>query len=483
MLLALMGASSAAVAAAGEEPRVAITQGVLEGRETDGVRRFLNIPYAEGPVGALRWKAPRPAPGWQGVRMATQMGPICAQWRPPTDTRPMSEDCLSLNIWAPDSAGKALPVMVWIHGGGFIGGSNSQPAYDGAVLAGKQVVVVTVNYRLGPLGFMAHPGLTAEAPYGASGNYGILDLVEALNWVRGNIAAFGGDPDNVTLFGQSAGSTAISILQASPLAKGLFHRAIAQSTSQFDPDGGLIGRQDMRGAEQYGQAFGRKLGAETIEALRALPAEALTGELTFFWPTERDGYVLPDLVYTVFEDGRQHDVPLLLGSTADEGATIRKEWVYRTPEQAAAYDRLYGTLADPVRQSATDAIQWQMRTWARLQGRTGRHPAWLYFFDQPWPGQPELGAFHSSDVEFTFGMLDVRDQPWREADRRLSTLMMDYWVRFARHGDPNGPSLPAWPAYDDAAPRLMRLSSAPALIATPRAEAQVFLDRWFDERR
>ncbi|MCW2338583.1 para-nitrobenzyl esterase [Sphingobium sp. B2D3A] len=484
-LAALLLASTAAPLAAdtGAAPQVTIRQGALKGAEADGVRKFLNIPFGASTAGERRWKAPVAASGWSGLRDATQFGPICPQWRPPVDQRPMSEDCLSVNVWAPAAHKGPLPVMVWIYGGGFLGGSNREPAYDGTALAKMGVVLVTLNYRVGPLGFMAHPGLTAEAPYKASGNYGILDQIEGLKWVRDNIAAFGGDPGNVTVFGESAGSTAISILQASPLAKGLFHRAIGESTSQFDPDGGLVGRKEMREAEAYGSDFGRKLGGETVAQLRALPMDAFTKELAFFWPTERDGYVLPDIVYNIFAAGKQNDVPTLVGSNSMEGSNIRKDWVQRSDTNGAAYDRIYGASKDQLGQSSTDAVQWQMRSWAKLQAKTGKSGAWLYWFDQPWPGKPEMGAFHSAEIVYVFRNLQVEDQPWTPEDHKLSDLVSHYWVNFARTGNPNGPGLPEWPRYDDTAPKLMRLSPQPAVIGTPRAEAQAFLDSYFDARR
>lgn len=464
--------------------RVEIRQGKLSGVEVDGIKRFLNIPYAASTAGGQRWKPTVPASGWTGERDATEPGPICAQWRAPgANTVPMSEDCLSLNIWTPANRGGRLPVMVWIHGGGFMFGSNREPTYDGARLAEKGVVVVAINYRLGPLGFLAHPDFTAETAYKASGNYGMLDQIEALKWVRDNIAAFGGDPSNVTVFGESAGSTAISILQASPLAKGLFHRAIGQSTSQFDPDGGLVGRKDMRGAEAYGVEFAEKLGARSGAELRALPVEKLLSDLVFMWPTERDGYVLPDIVYSRFAAGLQNDVPLLVGANSDEGSNLQKDWVVRTPQNAADYDRLYGKIDQPLRQSSSDAVQWQMRSWAGLQARTGKSKAWLYWFDQPWPGRKQDGAFHGGEIVYVFRNLDVEKQPWHNEDRRLSELMATYWVNFARNGDPNGAGLPPWPSYNADRPQVMRLSPDPAVISTPRAEAQEFLDRYFDERR
>lgn len=481
-LISGLGVTSTAQAA-DAAPQVETKLGMLAGSEVDGIRRFFDIPYAQPPVGQLRWRAPRPALPWAGVRAARAFGPICAQERAGLPPLPMSEDCLTLNVWTPAGAKGPLPVMVWIHGGGFLAGSGREPEFDGTQFARKGVVLVTINYRVGPFGFLAHPGLTAEAAYHSSGNYGILDQILALKWIRANIAAFGGDARNVTIFGESAGSTAVSILQASPLARGLFDKAIGESTSQFDPDGGLIGRKDLKGAEDYGKAFGEKLGASTIAQLRALSMQQILSKFTFFWPTERDGYVLPDFVYNIFAQGKQADVPTLIGSNSDEGSTIKKDWVQRTDADAADYDRIYGGLADPLRQSATDAIEWQMRTWARLQATTGKAPTWLYWFDRAWPGQPERGAFHGGEMIYVFKTLTIQNQPWTDEDRALSNLMSDYWVNFARTGNPNAAGLPRWPRYDPKAPLLMRLSPDPMAIPTPRADVQAWLDRYFDARR
>ena len=475
------------IARVGAALHVDVQQGALRGAETDGIRHFFGIPFAAPPIGDLRWRAPQAPAAWTGEREATAFGPACEQIRRPAKNgeaaMPMSEDCLTLNIWSPETKGAPLPVMVWIHGGGFMFGSGREPTFDGTALAKKGVVLVTINYRLGALGFMAHPEMTAEAGYHASGNYGILDQIAALKWIRGNIAAFGGDPRNVTIFGESAGSTAISILQASPLAAGLFDKAIGESTSQFDPDGGLIGRKDMRQAEEYGKAFADKLGAPTLPALRALPPEQILADPTFFWPTERDGYVLPDIVYNIFAQGRQNDVPTLVGSNSDEGSTIKMEWVKRVQADPAAYDRIYGSADDQLRQSATDAVEWQMRTWAKLQTRTGKAKAWLYWFDRPWPGQVAKGAFHGSEIVYVFKNLATESQPWTDEDRRVSDLMSSYWVNFARTGNPNGPGLPEWPNYAESDPKLMRLAPDAGVISSPRPQAQAFLDSYFDKRR
>jgi para-nitrobenzyl esterase len=469
------------------QPTVTVSGGALTGTQEDGVNRFLGIPYAAPPVNDLRWRAPQPAAAWDGTRDASKFGPDCVQngprGAPPDTSRPASEDCLTLNIWAPANANGELPVMVWIHGGGYMFGSGSQPNVDGTQFAKMGVVLVTLNYRLGPFGFMAHPELTAEAEYGSSGNYGILDQIAALKWVQENIAQFGGDPANVTIFGESAGAGSVNILQASPLAKGLFAKAIGESTSQFDPNAGMAGRQDLSSAEQAGVSFGKSRGANSLAEMRALPPEKILADAPFFWPFEKDNYVLPDLVWNIFAEGKQNDVPTMVGYNSDEGATLPVEFVKRDAGFEGDYDRFYGKLDDPRRQASTDGVQWQMRVWAQLQAQTGTRPAWSYYFDRAWPGRVADGAFHGAEIVYVFQNLDTEDQPWTDDDRALSRQMAQYWVNFARTGDPNGEGLPQWPRYNPTEPRLLRLAPGNGVIETPRPEVQAFLDRYNEARR
>ena len=485
LALATAFTSSAQAADTPASVQVSVQDGALRGSESDGINRFLNIPYATPPVGDLRWKDPEPAKPWASVRDATQYGPACPQGNPsgkPLEF-PTSEDCLTLNIWAPAKHNGPLPVMMWIHGGGHMWGSGREPTFDGTAFAKKGVLLVTINYRLGVLGFMAHPELNAESPHHSSGNYGILDQIEALKWIKQNIAAFGGDPNNVTIFGESAGSGAVNILQASPLAKGLFNRTIGESTSQMDPDGGMAGRLDLQSAGELGKAFADKVGAHSLAELRAMSPDKLLSVPVFFWPTERDNYVLPDLVYNIFAQGKQNDVPTLVGSNSYEGGTLRKGWQKPDASEKAQFDALYANSKDLIGQNSTDNVEWQMRVWAKLQAENGRNKSWLYWFDEAWPGKPELGSFHGAEIVYVFQTLDTQKQPWTAADRKVSDLVSSYWVNFARNGNPNGPGLPEWPSYNAQDPKLMRLAPDPGVITTPRPQAQEFLDAYFAERR
>ena len=400
---------------------IRLTSGPISGEERNGVRAYKGIPYAAPPVGPLRWKPPaEPAP-WTDVRAFTKFGPACPQegkdlFGPVGE---QSEDCLYLNIWTPQGYGDAKwPVMVWIHGGGFLRGAGGKASYDGAELAKRGgVVVVSFNYRLGPLGFLAHPALTAESPHHASGNYGIMDQIAALEWVRKNIAAFGGDPGRITIFGQSAGGVSVCALMASPLATGLFHRAIVQSGSA---PGNLHDRPAM---ESLGVEFARRLGAGDLQAMRAKsPGEVLAaakkntggvGEGTQDHLSV-DGYVLTDSPGKVFAAGRQHNVPLIAGTTKDE-------------------DKLF--------LAGVKAVVDRM---APLQPKT-------FFYEfRHTPGYAvanSLGAFHGVELPYVFHYFPPTLESNAE-DEQLSGLLIGYWTRFARTGDPNGDGEPAWAAYD-----------------------------------
>jgi len=449
---------------------VTVDGGQLRGTTASGVRVFKGIPFAAPPVGALRWKPPQPVVAWSGVKAADTFGAQCMQQPYPAGSpyasapQPTSEDCLYLNVWTAARRGDKRPVMVWIHGGAWTRGSGSTPAYDGSVLAKKGVVVVTTNYRLGVLGFFAHPQLTKESLNHASGNYGILDHVAALKWVQKNIAAFGGDPSRVTIFGESGGSWSVNVVQATPLAKGLFHRAIGESGGQF------AGAPALAEAERRGVAFATEVGARTLADLRALPAEKLLGIEEFRTRVNVDGYVLPEDVRSIFAHRKQNSVPVLVGSNANEMTTLsdvgefptslleyRRQIAVRFPGFSKQYEAAYpvkteadipGALLVVGRDQAFTA---EMRTWARMVTAAGQK-AFLYQFTHvpPSPNAKAWGAYHASEIAYVFGTLRNRDWPYTQTDFELSNEMSSYWSNFAITGDPNGRGLPAWKPYDQA---------------------------------
>ena len=453
---------------------VRVAQGLLAGAAGvhPEVRVYRGIPYAAPPVGGLRWKAPQPAAGWQGVRQATEFSPVCMQTPYPASAaiyqskpQPLSEDCLYLNVWTAAKSGKErLPVMVWVHGGGFTRGSGSSASYDGEILARKGVVVVTVNYRLGVFGFFAHRALTAESEHHASGNYALLDQIAALEWVKKNIAAFGGDTNCVTIFGESAGSWAVNALMASPRAKGLFHRAIGESGGSFAP------MKRLADAEKAGEELAASLGVTTdvLKTLRAKPAEEIlkaSSEQTI--RQVPDGWVLPEEIYAIFARGKQNDVPLMVGFNADEGTALAPQGANIKKELfIAGAQQRYGSLAEKflkVYPAGTDeeavnsfyaayrdsVFGWEMRTWARLQTKTGHQPAYFYYFTRrpPGPQQEKLRAFHAADLAYVFGNFPW-PFPWEGADRKLSEAITSYWTNFAKTGNPNGEALTQWPVYE-----------------------------------
>lgn len=489
----LVAATASTLSAADMTPiRVQTPNGSLEGLvSTDGaVRAFKGIPYAAPPVGRLRWQPPQPAKPWQGVRPAHDFGPRAMQahlWDDMIfhDAGP-SEDCLYLNVWSPNTpATEPLPVMVWIHGGGFVAGATSEPRQYGDNLARRGVIVVSLNYRMGVFGFFAHPELAGEAATGATGNYGLLDMVAALEWVRDNIAAFGGDPGNVTIFGESAGSMAVSLLMASPEAADLFHQAIGESGSTLTRDVPSRGE-----SAQAGLAFAEAIGSPSLSALRGLPADELmqlsTGAGTRFGPNV-DGHFLIEDPANTFAAGRQAQVPLLAGWNLDEGgdgtifgnrertlanyeAAARARFGHRADAFLAAYAAT--TDAEAVRAAqdfgGDQFIAYSTWQWLEAHNATSAQPTWRYLFDHPVPlsdlAQPgeKPRAAHSWEIEYVFDVIASKNAPWTEADHRLADLMADYWTNFAKQADPNGPGLPEWPVYDDANDHaVMHLNPAP----------------------
>ncbi len=429
------------------------------------VQVYKGIPYATAPVGELRWKEPQPLIVWKGVRQATEFGKECVQ-APYAETslyyskpQPQGEDCLYLNVWtAAKSANEKRPVMVWIHGGAFTRGSGSTPTYDGEVLASKGAVVVTINYRLGIFGFYAHPELSKESPHHVSGNYALLDQVAALEWVHRNIAAFGGDPSRVTIFGESAGSWAVNLMMATPLTKGLIHRVIGESGANFNR------KLTMADAEKSGTALAERLGAKSLADMRAKSAEDLLKAGGAAAPNI-DGYVLPRSVADIFALGQQNDVPLIAGYNQDEATSLtaplsggakafQAQASMRYGKMADEFLKFYPATSDEVAgESYNQAFRdvtfgWEMRTWVRQQTATGKSKAYLYFFTRnpPGPNAARYRAYHASEIAYVFGTLNP-PRPWEETDRTLSDKMSSYWVNFAATGDPNGKGLTVWPAY------------------------------------
>jgi para-nitrobenzyl esterase len=462
--------SAALLASPVAAQQVAIDSGAITGATVDGVAAFKGIPYVAPPVGALRWSPPAPVQPWSAPRDATAYGLDCMQNPLPgiqAGSRPMSEDCLTLNVWTPKPVkGAKLPVMVWIHGGGFVGGSGTLPETDGTLLAKRDVVIVSFNYRLGRFGFFAHPAL------GKDGNWGLMDQIAALKWVQRNIAAFGGDPAKVTIFGESAGGESVSRLMASPLAKGLFARGIVAS-------GG--GRDDwpaLADAQVKGEAFAARAGAADAAALRALPAETVLGSIALMSKEEdrysgaiTDGTIVPGNAGAIFDAGKQARIPYIIGSNDDELGFIPAAFraMVNGPVEkalgaaAATVKAAYANEDEANRRLGGDAIFAEPAlSFGLSQARAGA-PTWLYRFGYVAEAQrkPDVGAVHASDVAFQFGNLPADATV---ADRAAAKLVGDYWTNFAKTGDPNGSGLPSWSRLDPAAPRLISIGIAKAAM-------------------
>lgn len=484
--------------------QASIAQGVLQGTatQTPGVTAFLGVPFAVPPVGALRWVPPQPPQSWQGVRPAVAYGKVVPQYDLPWGSfyqkefyptkKVWDEDGLFLNVWSNAPAPDAKqPVFVWIHGGAFVEGGGSALQFIGEGLAALGVVVVTINYRLGALGFLAHPALTAEA--GASGNYAFLDQIRALEWVQENIAAFGGDPDRVTVGGQSAGSMSVNALLVSPAAKGLFRGAVMQSSSALlRPTAGTTLAQ----AEETGLRFQKTLGVSSLAEMRALSAERILdvgehwGER--FYPLV-DGAVVPAQGYlAVLRAARQNKVALLAGACDGEDTlhTLNEKDYETYCAMAAAYGPLEAEFraAFPAVDNETASAQMNpirsagalvgMRALAAYQHAAGC-PAYLYCFDHRLPDEngTTIGAFHSSELVYEFGTLDTGWRPWREEDYALSRRMMRYLANFCAQGDPNGEDLPQWNAFAPAAREVMRLNPKGGMGPLPFDAQMAFLEK------
>ena len=485
---------------------VKIQDGLIQGTVEDGLNVFKGIPFAAPPVGELRWKEPQPVIKWEGVLQANKFAPAPFQGGNPPSGK--SEDCLYLNIWSPaKTANDKVPVLVWIYGGGFSFGSSSEPVCSGEKLAKKGVVLVSISYRVNQLGFLAHPELSSENPNKVSGNYGLLDQIAALKWIQKNIAAFGGDPNKVTIFGESAGAISVSMLCASPLARGLFQGAISQSGGSFGPTRQTTypgeNMKTLKMAENEGELFVQKAGVSSIAELRKIKADKLP--LGFgmpgAWPIV-DGYVIPGDQYKLYDEGKFNDIPVLIGYNSDEGASFT--WVKSTEEFISGVRNRYGKFADTllkvypldsnrITKTARDlsrdaAFGWHTWSWARLQSKNGKSKVFYYYFDQH-PDYPKdsprfgYGSPHAQDVAYVFQHLDASNPDISKSDFAISEAMATYWTNFAKYGNPNGKEVPEWPSFSDTKPTVMYFSQTPHTGPVPDAGQLKVLDDYFKWRR
>jgi para-nitrobenzyl esterase len=468
------------------------------------VREFKGIPYAAPPVGPLRWKAPQPVTAWTTTLETTKFGARCMQGNVYGDMGfrddGPSENCLYLNVWTPVVEGKKhapLPVMIWIYGGGYAAGATSEPRQDGEMLAKKGVVVVSMNYRLGVFGFLSHPGLAKEMGRNGSGNYGLLDQAAALEWVQKNIKAFGGDPGNVTIFGESAGSFSVSGLMASPAGKGLFQKAIGESGAFF---GTSLAVKPASEAQLAGEKFAATVGASSIEELRAKTADELLAAAMKDrggFPVSVDGVFFTENPSATYAAGKQAHVPLLAGWNANEmggGMMFGKDKpsvdLYKAKLQERYNDNadklfeLYPATSDEQAvQAAGDLgsdmfIAYSTWKWIELQRTTGQSTVYRYEFDDAPPMTPSRGAYHSAEIEFVFEALPSKKLDWRPEDTKLSDTMSTYWTNFAKTGNPNGEGAPPWPAYlvENGNP-VMHLSFEPKAMPEQNRARYEYLDK------
>jgi para-nitrobenzyl esterase len=497
--------------------QVKTASGGVEGTrgQSPEIRAFKGIPFAAPPVGDLRWKPPQPVAKWKAVRPAREFGARCMQASVFQDmifrSNGMGEDCLYLNVWTPAKSSKEhLPVLLYIYGGGFQAGDSSEGRYDGESLARKGIVFVSMNYRLGVFGFLAHSDLTKESSHHASGNYGLMDQAEALRWVQKNISAFGGDPRKITVGGESAGSFSVSALMASPLSRDMVAGGIGESGAFFST---TLPAKPLAAAEEDGAKFLSEAGT-TIAALRAMPAPKLLETASKAGPFRfspcTDGYFFPEPPASIYAEGKQSHVPLLAGWNADEATfqvlfakdkptpeNVTKQ--IRTAFNASADEALAvypASTADAARQSAKDLagdqfIAFSTWKWLEMQSDTGGKPVYRYFFTRPRPTQPgamlmgvpasEFGAPHASEIEYALGNLaSNKVYSWQPEDQKVSDLMQGYWANFVKSGDPNGPGLPKWPVGDKANNyQVMRLDVNPGAAPDPHRARYQFLDRFY----
>lgn len=490
---------------------VRINQGILEGikNEDGSVRMFRGIPYAVAPVGALRWQEPQPVISWKGVRDASHYGNSAMQnatpqnpWTPEfINDQPISEDCLYLNIWAPAKrTNRRFAVLVYLHGGGYTGGSGATSISDGQNLAKKGIIVVGVNYRLGVFGFFAYPELTAESPNHSSGNYGLMDQVAALKWIKKNIAAFGGDPERVTICGQSSGAGCVHDLIASSLAKGLFSGAIAESGSDLVPRSPML---TLPQAEIACVSFTESVGIHSLAQLRALTADQLLSfnkKMPGLTRPIIDGYFLPESVPAIYRKGLENDVPIITGINADEGSNKgnygRLTAVEFKQHSQSLYAEMYPSFAKIYQTKTTDElISNQIQSmrdyglaslflWAKSHQMTSRSKTFIYYFDHPipWPEFPQYGSFHCAEMPYVFNNLDRLKRPWKQADFNLAQSMSDYWINFINSGDPNSKSLPQWKSFVAGNNEIFKIGAHSSMITVLPAKKLKLFSKYFEKR-
>ena len=480
--------------------KIKVDGGDISGtKNTEGnVHIFKGIPFAAPPVGPLRWKSPQPVQSWSDTKACDKFGPSPMQGKPVPFSmwsaeflipqEPISEDCLYLNVWtAAKSAKEKRPVLVWIYGGGFMSGGSAVPIYDGEAMAKKGIVFVSINYRVGIFGFFAHPELTKESGNNASGNYGLMDQVAALQWVKKNIGGFGGDPGNVTIAGQSAGSMSVNCLVASPLCKNLFQKAIAESGASFTNANG-----SLQNAEEEGKKIMQSLNAASISDLRNIPAEELMKKGQGFRGPVIDGYVLPEPIVNIFKLGKENKVRLITGWNEDEGLMFgpskkaldfQKEANEKYGADAQTFFKFYPADNDSIAAVSQLKLSRDMifgvhnYTWANIESGKGSK-VYVYRFVRKPPATGEYikyGAFHTGEVPYAYDNLQFVNRPWEPVDNKLATIMSSYWANFAKTGNPNGKDLPIWDAYNTTSKKVMMLDVKPESRPMPDSPALDFI--------
>jgi para-nitrobenzyl esterase len=484
---------------------VKVDGGLISGLKNlaDDVHIYKGIPFAAPPVGVLRWKAPQPIIPWVGVKKCETFSASPMQRKPSPfavytsefliPESPISEDCLYLNVWtAAKLSSEKKPVIVWIYGGGFASGGTGVPIYNGVAMAKKGVVFVSINYRVGIFGFLAHPDLTKESGNHASGNYGLMDQIAALKWVKKNIAAFGGNPDNITIAGQSAGSMSVNCLVASPLCRGLFQHAIAESGAMF-LNGTNRSNVTLAESEVVGEKIMKDLNVSSIEDLRKVSSDELMEAGQAVRVVIIDGYVLPDLVANIFSAGKQNDVDVITGWNGDDGflpekmknaEEFKSEAQKKYGNDAGLFLKFYPANTDSDAAASQLKISRDMMfgiqnyTWANVQFRNGKSKIYIYNFNRKVPATADFvkyGAFHTGEVAYAYDNLAFLNRPWKNTDKDLAALMSAYWVNFARSGNPNGKGLPLWNAYDIKEKQIMTFDEQSTAETLPNKEALDFL--------